>query len=257
MVNNIRKNIGDYCNTFGIQAQDTSKKSIAIEHDSEHKIVSVALSSLQNLTRKLSSVEQNPILFLCESSRHIKNLESYCRQNPKSPLENTALSCNIKGTDLLLHIDVALIDHFLQLNHTEQTELMANKEHAAIIRQALHNPSLNNSVRDRDKGDFLFHQLCRSESKEIRQLAIECLSSGFDINQETRSGATGLHLAVQKGDNGLIKSLLEHGANVTHCTLPIGNRAGLTAIDLALMSKQHSSALMMALHQPNLHQWKW
>lgn len=249
-MNVIKSNIDECCQFFDLYNQNKSKEKTSSQYDITQ--LNLIVSTLKEISSSFEPSPLSEIPTLCEAERRIFEFDSYCLNDIKnsnsSTLQTTAAICHSKASNLLLLIDKKLIDNFLKLDSNEQEILLADPIQAKAIKQAIRNPELNNSVRNSNNGDYLFHELCRSRSFAVNQLAIECVNGGFNINIQKQNGATVLHLAVINDNLQLLKLLLDHGANPKLKTSPdMGN---YTPLEFAISTGKFSSALLLLLAQP-------
>jgi ankyrin repeat protein len=108
-----------------------------------------------------------------------------------------------------------------QIQQLKDPQLRKRIEHSIVT-------SDQTKIRN-EKGDCLFHELCRNDLPEVRMLAIQCLITGFDINTTNGKGSTGLHFAALHNDQNLARILLERGIDPSFKTL-----SGDTVIDICL-----------------------
>jgi hypothetical protein len=205
--------------------------------NTEKKEILPAISIIKQLGELLGSIEYNKITSLCDVHQQINDLNVF--EKSEDP---TLLACHTKGIEILSSIDNFLIDHFLKLSPSEQEILLNNESKAEVIREALRNPELNQEPRD-DDGNLVFHLLCKSESPKARELAMECLHNGFDVNAQNLFDETGLHFAVERDDAGLIKQLLLLDAKITP------NFQKDTPYDLAIKNNNTICLSILALHK--------
>ncbi len=250
-MNNVQFHINDCCQIFDSYNKNQNIKLSSSKHDSSQ--LNLIINSLKEISNNLDPSNLNTIPTLYEAGRKICELDSYCRDDIKDSDSNaqqiTAATCHSKASNLLLLIDKTMIDNFLKLNSNEQEICLADPAQANAIKQALHNPELNITVRNPENGDYLFHELCRNKSFAINQLAFECLMGGFNINTQKQNGATALHIAVNEDNFQLLKLLLDYGANPELKTSP--ENANISPLDLAVQKGTFSCALLLSLAQPN------
>jgi len=233
---------------------DCYQAFLELELPDEHKTVDnnslqPALAAIRDMSMLLASCKPE-MAILCEAGRKIKEMDRLCLQESDLPpaLTSKALVCHSKAINLLALIDQALLDNFLALSPEKQDDLLldAHSDIRASLLRAVQNPEVINTIRDPAKGNYLFHQLCRSTSIFCRELAEECLNAGFDINKQNLLGGTGLHFAVINRNEGLTDILLKRDADPTISIV----QNNLTTFDLALKYNSYSCFLLLALKQP-------
>lgn len=97
-----------------------------------------------------------------------------------------------------------------------------------------------------------FENSARPEGVDLKQkdrLAAETLlSRGAEANDALESGDTALHLAANTGSVGIVRLLLEHGADVV-----VRNIGGATALHLAASSGHADIAQLLIDHGADIH----
>ncbi len=150
MLTEIRQDLDVYCRSYSVAPQP--------------ELLTESLQKIQQLGQQLNTADQAvPTLTFLQEEIH--RIEDNINRSSES---------HVMGIKILTNIEKALIDEFLKLSPTEQDQYLSDKDNEQQIHSLIEKLDLN-KIRDVEKGDYLFHQLCRSDSPRTRQLSLVCL----------------------------------------------------------------------------------
>lgn len=228
----IKQNITDYCSSI-CDASLAQK----VEGESE-PYYSSALSAIHELTDRLEKGDITCIETFYELDNKILELELH---NPKT--SNQTVKSHSQGVHALIH--EVVLSEFLNMSTQEQEKTLLNPKMEKAIHESIKSAN-QNKVMNEGNGDLLLHQLCRSDSTVVRQLALNCIESGLEVNTPNKNGGTALHFAALNNDTFLINALMNLGADPLLKTY----ESQLSSLDLTIKGGHFSSTIEMCLHQP-------